>query len=388
MLTVLATLLVVPASVLTLSFTIEVAAGLAKTVSPPAASLRRPTAVIIMPAHDEAAIIGHSLASLASELAPDMRLLVVADNCEDDTVLIARGAGVEVIERSDPSRRGKGFALAFARDHLHLAPPDAIVVIDADCSTDRASLTSLVSFAVTNGRPVQAVNLLKPDLNAEPMVQVSNFAFLIKNLVRQAGLARLSGHVHLTGTGMAFPWALFAAAPLATADVVEDLGLGLDFSASGTPPLFARNASVWSGASSSEGTLKQRTRWEGGFISTSLRRGPKMVLRAIRDFDIRLLWAALSLMIPPLALLTAFNVITIIVSLPLVALGASAIPATVQILIGAAAAATILTVWRKFGKPFLSHKAAAQLPLYVLWKVPLYFRLLKRPNVSWLRTGR
>ena len=49
------------------------------------------------------------------------------------------------------------------------------------------------------------------------MVQLSSFAFLVKNLVRQRGLQRIAGKVHLTGTGMALPWRLFDQADLARA---------------------------------------------------------------------------------------------------------------------------------------------------------------------------
>ena len=34
------------------------------------------------------------------------------------------------------------------------------------------------------------------------------------------------------------------------------------------------NAFVWSGSASEQGTLVQRRRWEGGFLSTALRQGP------------------------------------------------------------------------------------------------------------------
>jgi hypothetical protein len=132
---------------------------------------------------------------------------------------------------------------------------------------DNNSLTNLAAAVVD--RPAQAINLLRPDLSAEPMVQVSNFAFMLKNRIRQSGLSELADAVHLTGTGMAFPWALFRDAPLATDSIVEDLKLGIDFARQGRAPILARDATVWSSASTLSGTLTQRTRWEGGFLATS-----------------------------------------------------------------------------------------------------------------------
>ena len=387
MLTIIAILVALPFTILTLAFAIEVAAGLSSRAVSIVAD-RRPDTVIMIPAHDEAAIIGVSLAELRSEIGPAMRMLVVADNCADDTARIARACGAEVIERSDTVRRGKGFALAFARDHLSTAPPECVIILDADCSIDRAALDALANRAMTHDRPVQSVYLLRPDIQAAPMVQVSNFAFALKNLVRQRGLERLSGRVNLTGTGMAFPWRLLASAPLATNDVVEDLGLGLDMAKAGAPPLLATDAFVWSRSSDTRGTLTQRTRWEGGFLSTSLRRAPASMRDGLRRGDPRALWAGLSLMIPPLALLTLVNAAAMLVGAGLVMLGASAVPLMIQAAVGACAAASVITAWFRMGRPYLSPAASARLPIYLFWKLPMYFGLLRRTPKTWLRTGR
>lgn len=387
MLTALAILVAAVPTLLTAVFAIEVAAGL-RTPRRDRGTAADIDGVVVMPAHDEAAVIGRTLARLRPALGARARVLVVADNCGDDTAAIARAAGAEVIVRTDPVRRGKGFALAFARDHLRAAPPAAVAVIDADCEIDAQSLARLFALAAETGQPVQAVNLLRPDLHAAPMVQVSNFAFLVKNLVRQRGLARLAGRVNLTGTGMAFPWPLFAAAPLATDDVVEDLGLGLDLSTSGRPPLLASDATVWSGASTTDGTLKQRTRWEGGFLSTSLRRALPLAVRGLARFDGRMVWSGLSLAVPPLALLALVNAATGAIGLGLLVAGASPAPFLAQFAIGVLAVGALAIVWRKHGRAFLSSRAAARLPLYLFWKLPMYLGLLRRRPTTWLRTGR
>ena len=57
------------------------------------------------------------------------------------------------------------------------------------------------------------------DLSAPPLVQISSFAMLVKNRVRSQGMVRMGGAALLTGTGMAFPWPLFADAPLPLSEV-------------------------------------------------------------------------------------------------------------------------------------------------------------------------
>src|SRR6185436_16232635 len=76
----------------------------------PDRSLRRPLAVLV-PAHNEGSGLLPTIANIQSQLGPGDRLLVVADNCSDDTAAVARQNGAEVVERTDPTRLGKGFAL-------------------------------------------------------------------------------------------------------------------------------------------------------------------------------------------------------------------------------------------------------------------------------------
>ena len=88
---------------------------------------------VLVPAHDEGAVLLQTIADIQMQLRPGDRLLVVADNCADDTAGIARAAGAEVVERHDPDKRGKGYALDFGIRHLALDPPEVVIIIDADC---------------------------------------------------------------------------------------------------------------------------------------------------------------------------------------------------------------------------------------------------------------
>jgi glycosyltransferase involved in cell wall biosynthesis len=74
-------------------------------------------------------MIAGSLRSILPQLAEADRLLVVADNCSDDTAAIATAEGAETIERSDLAHRGKGYALDFGIRHLELDAPDVVIVI-------------------------------------------------------------------------------------------------------------------------------------------------------------------------------------------------------------------------------------------------------------------
>ena len=66
------------------------------------------TVTVLIPAHNEAGCIGETIASLLSQDHQPARIVVVADNCADDTVAIARAAGVEVFETVGNTKKKAG----------------------------------------------------------------------------------------------------------------------------------------------------------------------------------------------------------------------------------------------------------------------------------------
>ena len=387
--TVLVAILLAPFAILTIFFAVEIVVGL-RAARGAAGKGDRASAVIVIPAHDESEVVGTTLQRLQAALGQEMRIVVVADNCTDTTAEIARDHGVEVVQRTNAQDRGKGFALAFAAEHLTVVPPEVFVVLDADCSTDAASLRNLVDAAAISGRPSQAINLLRPNRQASPLVQLSTFGFMLKNLVRQRGLQRLAGRVHLTGTGMAMPFDQLRASAKTRSSIVEDLALGLELSAAGHPPMLVSNAVVWSESSTEQGTLVQRRRWEGGFLSTALKWGFREALQGVATGRPRTILAGLDLMVPPLALFAILNIAALIVATVLtLALGAAWWPVIVQLGLLLFALLAVFTAWLQEGRPFISLGVLARLPLYVLWKLPMYVGLARRgAPKEWLRTGR
>lgn len=386
--TVLVAAILAPIVIATGFFALEVLAGISPLHAPdcPSAAFR---AVVVIPAHDEQVVIGRTVTDLLGAAGDSFTVLVVADNCSDRTAAAARSAGAAVVVRTDPEHRGKGFALAAARDHLAADAPDVVVVMDADCRMDGSSLRMLAASAVAMGRACQAVNLLAPDLAAPVMVQISTFAFVIKNLIRQRALQRLAHRAHLTGTGMALPWGIFEQADLGGRNIVEDLALGLDLARRAAPPVFVEQATVWSPAASADGTLVQRRRWEGGYLATALRTAPRAFGRSVMRADWRGLCAALDLSIPPLALLLVLNAAGLLLAIAAFLIGASPWPMFVQLAVGIAASIALALAWSREGRQFASGATLLRLPLYVIWKLPMYLGLARRgAPKEWLRTGR
>ncbi|MGB0564701.1 MAG: glycosyl transferase, partial [Spirulinaceae cyanobacterium] len=49
---------------------------------------------------------------------------------------------------------------------------------------------------------------------------------------------------------------------------------------------------------------------------------------------------------------------------------------------------SILGAWLKFGREDLPLQTLLSIPLYILWKIPLYFKFLRKPEAQWVRTER
>lgn len=386
---VIAAVVAVP-TILSALFVIEVAVGIRSTKPRKRSDgVIARAATIIVPAHNEAGSIADTVSALSREIQGLATLLVVADNCSDRTAEIARGLGALTIVRDNPAARGKGFALAFARDYLANDPPAVVLVVDADCRIDRESLAALIDSAASRPRPAQAINLLRGDLSAPPFVQLSNLAFLVRNLVRQRGLQRLAGRVHLTGTGMALPWQLFKNAELGGDSIVEDLELGLWLSKRGHAPILVEDATVWSPAASAQGTLQQRERWEGGFLRHGLRAGLRELGVGLTRFDVRLIIGAIDLCIPPLVLLVLLDLGAIIVAALAYAWGANVYPLIAIFIATIAVGLAVMVAWYFEGRSYASLGTIARLPVYMLKKLPMYGRIFVHgaPR-NWLRADR
>ncbi len=73
---------------------------------------------VLIPAHNEAEGIETTLSSIIPQLPNPNSIIVIADNCNDNTSEIAKSKGVTVLERFDQEQRGKGYALAYGVDYL------------------------------------------------------------------------------------------------------------------------------------------------------------------------------------------------------------------------------------------------------------------------------
>jgi cellulose synthase/poly-beta-1,6-N-acetylglucosamine synthase-like glycosyltransferase len=109
------------------------------------------TVTVLIPAHNEEASLPATLTSLRSQSHAPERIVVVADNCTDSTVAIARRAGVEVFESTGNTKKKAG-ALNQALAELlpDLGDNDVVMVMDADTILDDGFLEAAVGRFVSD----------------------------------------------------------------------------------------------------------------------------------------------------------------------------------------------------------------------------------------------
>jgi cellulose synthase/poly-beta-1,6-N-acetylglucosamine synthase-like glycosyltransferase len=344
---------------------------------------------VLIPAHNEEAVIRATLRTLMPTVPAGSRVVVVADNCSDATAAIARECGAEVVERHDAARRGKGFALDFGIRHLNVEPPDAIVFLDADCRVSEDTVRRLAAAAIATQCPVQGLNLCDPDPRGGVLQMASGLAFRFKNLVRTLGLVRLARLNHLTGTGMALPWSLVAQTKLADGNVVEDMQLGIDMTLAGKPPMFLPEARVDSPLPQQRAAARtQRTRWEHGHLKTLLAQSPRLAGLAIKHRRLDLFWLALDLAVPPLSLLVMTLGTAIAVATVAWLLGASPIPLAMLLAAAIVLAAAVLAGWAAYCREQVPMRALLAIPFYVAMKLPIYLAFFVNRQQQWVRTER
>ena len=115
------------------------------------------TVTVLIPAHNEEVSLPSTIASLRAQSHSPDRIIVVADNCTDSTVDIARDAGVEVYESVDNTKKKAGALNQVLKRVLPtLGANDIVMVMDADTQLDDGFLDAAVNRFVDD-RALMAV---------------------------------------------------------------------------------------------------------------------------------------------------------------------------------------------------------------------------------------
>jgi 1,2-diacylglycerol 3-beta-glucosyltransferase len=347
-------------------------------------SARRPRTRfdVVVPAHDEEQGIARTVRSLLAMEYPSelRRVIVLADNCTDETGARAAATGARVLVRDDPERRGKGHALAFAFERsLAERWADAVVVVDADSVVSPNLLGAFAARLERGGLAVQAAAAV---LNRDESrrTQLMALALAAFNGVRSLGRENLRLSCGLRGNGMCIAASALRAHPHQAFSLVEDLEYGIALARAGIRVEYAAEAVVASEiARSSRAAASQRRRWEHGRARLARQFAVPILREALVKRSLLLLDVAADLLVPPLAslvlVLCAGTVVSLLASTAAWPWLAGLVFVTVYVMRG----------WALSGLGSSGLRAAAWAPFYVVWKLRTKSRPAPR---EWVRTAR
>jgi GT2 family glycosyltransferase len=361
---------------------------------------RRPTAAtaggsesplrlaVLVPAYDEEEGIGATLESLAAcEYPGARRIVVIADNCSDGTAARSSQAGAEVWERTDPSQRGKGFALIWALRRLLEEDDsfDAVIMVDADCTVS-PNLLSGIDRRLRSGASAVQVDYVAGNPGDSHVSALRFGAFALADTVRFLGKQRLGLSCGLVGTGMGFRRELLERTPWTATGLVEDGEYHLHLVLAGERAEFVPEASVSQAVPTSmRASSEQQARWERGRLQLIRTWSPRLLAAGLARRDIVRVHAGLECLLPPQSLLAAGNVGSLLAGL---LLGYRRLLA-LSVLSLAAQITFVLAGLRLVRAPANVYRALLLAPLLIISKLGLYARfLLGRGPTAWTRTER
>jgi cellulose synthase/poly-beta-1,6-N-acetylglucosamine synthase-like glycosyltransferase len=237
---------------------------------------------VLVPAHNEEFLVARCVLSLrAASSEPGTTIHVIAHNCTDRTAANARAAGARVLVYDDPSARGKGFALRYGFEQALAGGADAVLVVDADSEVSSGAI-SAVRAAMQSGSAAVQCRYEMVSATMRSSTRLAALAFRAFNVIRPRGRERLGLSAGILGNGFALASPVLRRVPYDAFSVVEDLEYHLHLVMAGERVRYLDSARVTADFPESRaGESVQRSRWEGGRLSTARQLAPSILGRIL-----------------------------------------------------------------------------------------------------------
>ena len=352
---------------------------------------------LLVPAHNEEKLLPALLANISQLDYPRhlFTLVVVADNCTDQTAALARAAGAIVYERVDHVQIGKGHALQWLWAQLQAdgADFDAAVILDADSVVSANFLRVMDAHLAQGARVVQA-HYAVLDPHRTWVMSLRAAALALVHYLRPLGRTVLGGAVGLKGNGMVFQRAILAEHHW-SASVTEDIEYHMSLVLAGERVVFAPDATVWAEMPGTlQGAQTQNVRWEQGRWQLA------------RHYVPRLVRAAITRKVPPPARYLLFDSImehlippfSVLLGLTLLYWACAWLPVLVSGSTSLLRLATLLVLGQLVyilgglilaRTPMRTFCALAYAPVFIVWKLRLLLHMTTNvEKQGWVRTAR
>jgi len=364
----------------------------------PLATAPRMRFLLAIPAHDEEAGIAATVRScLAVDYPRELfEVLVIADNCTDQTAAIASREGATVLTRFDATDRSKGHALRFLFDRLAQTGQtdelDAVVVIDADTVVSPSLLSGFADHLERGEDWVQAFDTVANAYDSW-RTRLMSYSFGLINGVLLLGQTATGFSAALRGNGMCLSTRGLKRCPWKTCGLVEDLEFSWLLRIAGERIAFAPDAVVYATmlAQGGDAAAIQRQRWEYG--RRQLKRD--MLGPLVRSEHLK--WSAklaaiIELLMPPLVPLTVLLLISMVYCLCVLCSGSSLVREILFRLLLALVLLECCGLMLYGSSPFVHFEIRWRVllglfyfPRYVLWKLSM---IARNGPTKWIRTPR
>ncbi len=350
---------------------------------------------VIIPAHNEEAVLSETINHIFSINYPFelFEVIVIADNCTDRTSVIAAKAGALVLERTNYSLKGKGYALKWALEILIRSPKkyDAFFIVDADTMVSENVLQVLNYYINSGAKSIQCSDMVKPQPNSWS-AEMTRIGLMLYNYLRPLGKKMLGFSAGLRGNGMCFTSGLITEYPWRAYSQTEDLEYGLNLLLNGVTTIFAPEAVVNAIMPSNPANAEtQRARWEMGRLPVVKKYCLRLFSEALKKRSMVLLDSFVDLISPAFVNLFCCTVLMLTVNILFMVLNFDF-------------SITILSIWLALlffqifyvlsglkiaGADRNTYKALYNVPRYAVWKFLLYAKLaFKGHSKLWIRTTR
>jgi cellulose synthase/poly-beta-1,6-N-acetylglucosamine synthase-like glycosyltransferase len=345
--------------------------------------------LILVPAHNEGKSLVDTIVSLKDiHKTGEDKIVVVADNCDDDTAQIARDHGVEVLERNEPTLRGKGYALRWAMDQYNLDDFNAVAIIDADTIVEQ-NILPVMATSLSSGFGAIQLNNMPYLKDNSPLVSLQYIASLTENYLFYKPRSVLRLPVLLRGTGMAIRSDVLQKHPWDSHSITEDVDYAVNILKEGYKITFSTQSKVSAKSPESfDQAMTQKKRWSSGTFGLIADNFGALIKTGIGTKNYGLVELAFSLFLLSRPTMIYFSTLMIIFTL----LGS---PPNQNALIGVNIILISLIIIYIFSGALLSKNrmqllsAIPLIPFYGVWYLLVQIRSLFGFRKSeWVRTER